>query len=172
MSRASPGHGCCCRLNGGSGLRKSRRGRGCSSNAAADRAHHFAARHLVFILHWKSSCRARVLDVDALGLSAGGHILIRAAAKSSREELQALTSAAAYASIFCHCWRIPMRLFAARCFAFGAAVLFAALLLVAESSAASAQGGMICNYGSGAYKACCRASYAQFPRMGYRARAN
>lgn len=60
----------------------------------------------------------------------------------------------------------------ATCCTFVAAVAIAGVSLLAEIRPASAQGGMICDYGSRSYKACCRASYAQFPRMGYRARAN
>lgn len=60
----------------------------------------------------------------------------------------------------------------ATCSAFVAAVVIGSVSLLADVRTASAQGGMVCDYGSRAYKACCRASYGQFPKMGYRARAN
>lgn len=54
----------------------------------------------------------------------------------------------------------------------GAGVILASTSLLGAIRPAAAQGGMVCSYGPSSYKACCRESYARFPRMGTLARAN
>jgi hypothetical protein len=58
---------------------------------------------------------------------------------------------------------------------FGFAALTTIAIVGAEMASgtgtASAQGGIVCQYGSGKYKRCCRESYDNNPNMGPRARA-
>jgi len=46
------------------------------------------------------------------------------------------------------------------------------LVSIGQSTPASAQGGIICSYGTKKYKECCHESYRHHPRLGARARAD
>ena len=58
---------------------------------------------------------------------------------------------------------------------FGLAALATVAILAADMASgmrtASAQGGIVCQYGTGRYKRCCRESYDNNPNLGPRARA-
>ena len=53
-----------------------------------------------------------------------------------------------------------------------ATIAIAGADLVSGMRTASAQGGIVCQYGTARYKRCCRESYENNPKLGYRARAN
>jgi hypothetical protein len=54
----------------------------------------------------------------------------------------------------------------------GLALSFVLAVSIAESQPAQAQGGIICSYGTKAYKACCKASYKSHPKLSARKRAD
>jgi hypothetical protein len=54
----------------------------------------------------------------------------------------------------------------------GLALTFVFAVSISQSQPAQAQGGIICSYGTKAYKACCKASYKSHPKLSARKRAD
>jgi hypothetical protein len=64
-----------------------------------------------------------------------------------------------------------MRLVASFGFAAFATIAIVGADMAIETGTASAQGGIVCQYGTARYKRCCRESYDNNPNLGARARA-